>query len=228
MQNVQKWLDGPRNFLVGRAIYNAIGKDANLKSLLLKGETKQSLSALVKGMEYLLNPSCSDLASETKALEAPKKESNPLVTPTTVMPDSADRVLQAIKNEWQKPYKEMCYLQGQLDQFGASNDPNAISKRQEIAIQILDMEKLCMKAWAKRDYYQETGELMEEKKFVIKIPTSPKDLAVLINRIKKNIRNNRLSMSRFPENPVYAKKYLEYKQKYQQVTGEQYQEKDEK
>lgn len=226
MQNVQKWLDGPRNFLVGRAIYNAVGKDTTLKTLLSKGETKHSHAALVKGMEYLLTPIAQ--VFPVKPFEDIPKELTITVTPTSIMPDSADRVLQAIKNEWHKPYKEMCYLQGQLDQFGDANDQNAISKRQEIAVQILDMEKLCMKAWAKRDYYQQTGELMEEKKFVIRIPTNPKEIAVLINRIKKNIRNNRQSMKKFPENPIYAKKYLEYKQKYQQVTGEQYQEKDEK
>jgi len=213
-------LKGLETFSVGRAIYNVVGTDANLKTLLAKGETKQSANALVKGIEYLL---------DNKSVSAPSsdlKEPTNQVHPSTVMPDSNDRVLQAIKNEWQKPYKEMCYLQGQLDQFGDSNDQNAISKRQEIAIQILDMEKLCIKAWAKRDHYQETGELLEEKKFVIRIPNNPKDIAVLINRIKKNIRNNRQSMKKFPDNPVYARKYLEYKQKYQQVTGEQYQEKD--
>ena len=223
MQNVKKWLEGPRSFLVGRAIYNAVGKDSNLKLLLANGETPQSKSALIKGMQYLLTPSSNDLTpTVAKQLEPVEK------SPMAVMPDSQDRVLQAIKNEWQKPYKEMCYLQGQLDQFGGSNDENAISKRQEIAVQILDMEKLCIKAWAKRDHYQNTGELLEEKKFVIRIPTNPKDIAVLINRIKKNIRNNRQSMKNFPDNPIYARKYLEYKQKYQQVTGEQYQERDEK
>jgi hypothetical protein len=228
-QKIHNWLNGNRNFNIGRAIYKIYGNKQTLKDILAKGYSQMGEKLLVFEMQELIAE-----PSEKKVVLPVEKKSKKVAikqteiisndNPAAVMADSDDHVLQAIKIEWHKPYKQMCYLITQLDKYGDSNTKEAINERKQLAANILELEQICMQSWAKRDYYIEHGFVQGAKNQELEIPTDPLALAALINSIKRNIRNNRASMTKKPNQPVYAKKYLMYKDQYKQITGKNYQE----
>jgi len=220
MQKVKEWLDGSRNFIIGRAIYKALGRDPRIIKLIEKGCTDFALQELVNAMELLLAPA-SEIPENLPAAAHSVHANNVHVS---YMADSTNHVLQAIKNEWLPIYKKMCYLQGQLDKYGKSNSVKAVEYREPIADQILELEQKCIKIWKKREYFLEHGRLPQDKKNTAPIPTDPVELATLLSRTKRNIRTNRQQMALHPDKSQFAKKYLDYKLQYQQITGKQYQE----
>ena len=119
----------------------------------------------------------------------------------------------------------MQYLIAQIDQFGEANDPAAIASRMDLAEQILELEQQVNSIWAKKDIYERTAHLADEIIDALVIPTDPIELAELINRIKKGIRNNKTRMQKFPDKSSYAEKYQSYKMQYFKVTGKHYQDK---
>lgn len=226
MQQVKDWLAGSRNFITGRAIYKAFGKDQQLIELLERGQTVYSIQQLVIGMEALIGGQTEPHPAHDTTSTPKAAVSAPTATREAFMPDGGDLVLQAIKAEWMPLYKKMQYLIAQLDKYGDRNDDEAISYRNPIAAEILELEERVNRIWQKRDHYLQHGELLSDKKRTVDIPKDPLKLATLINQIKRNIRTNRQMMKKQPGKPVYAKKYLSYKLQYQQVTGKQYQEVD--
>lgn len=236
MQQIKDWLSGKKNFIIGRAIYRAtISSSDELIQLLDKGYSEYSHQQLINAMQAHLEPPelIRGITLEDRirfGYELPDSEQElypPLMELTSLVPSKPEidpLVIKAIDKEWQIPYKEMQGLIVKLDQFGDANDKNAISTRKELAEQILDLERYVNSIWAKKDQYLKTGTLQEEKE-ELQIPTDPLELADLINRVKKGIRNNRIRMQKNPDKPGYAEKYQHYKMLYFKITGKHYQDK---
>lgn len=212
MYVIDQWLKGPRNFYVGKAIYQTVGNDKHLLEVLNKGKTPIAEELLLKALQKL----CAAPAA------APKPE--PMET-VDEMPVSADPVVKSIREEWIKPYQEMNYKRHQLDQY-KGNDPAMIAKREPLVFQILELEQQCMKAWKKRDYYLQHGKLPDVATKQKELPADPVQLGKYISNLAKNIRRNKQFMKAHPDKPVYAQKYEEYKQEYLDATGNEYQEKN--
>lgn len=232
MQQIKNWLAGKQNFIIGRAIYRAmISADDDLIQLLDKGFTNYSHQQLIKAFQEHIDPPAAPIpkisdADKAKFIDWPddEEEDQPLMElkPLVVVDPL---VLQAIETEWRIPYKKMQYLIAQLDQFGEANDPASVAARKELAEQILELEQQVNSIWAKKDEYQLTGRLNTPVVDELVIPTDPIELAELINRIKKGIRNNRIRMQQKPDSPGYAERYQMYKMQYLRVTGKHYQDK---
>lgn len=218
MQIIKTWLTGKQNFAVGAIMYRTIGKDQSLKDIFSKGETAASKKLLIQAFERMLQP---EQEQPTIPAEAKPDDSE-------VMPDSFDEVLQSLKTKWTEPYQRMNYLRHQLDKdFDDVNSIEAINYRKSIAFAILQLEQECIKVWKERDYYLKHGKLPnvpETKTFVI--PSDPVELANLINSIKKNIRRNRKQLQDNPGDAKYAQLLADYRLKFKQITGKDYDEKD--
>jgi hypothetical protein len=212
MYVIEKWLNGPRNFYVGKAIYLTVGNDKRLIDVLHKGKTPIAEELLLTALQNLLSK------------PTPVKTSKATFE-TAEMPVDADPVLQSIQQEWKKPYQQMNYKRHQLDQY-KGNTPEMIAIRKPLVFEILELEQQCMKMWKKRDHYLEHGKLPDVSERKVELPTDPVELGKLIESIKKNIRRNRKLIHQHPDKPVYAQKYQEYKQQYESVTGKAYEEKD--
>lgn len=213
MYAVQTWLSGQRNFYVGKSIYKTLGKNQRLKDLLEKGKTPTAEELLLKAMQDLV----------TAPVTIP---STPLITKTTdEMPAGTDPVQQSIRAEWMAPYQQMNYKRHELDRYDTDSIEH-IKARKKLAFEILELEQQCMKLWEKRDYYLKHGKLPDIAEKVIEVPTDPVELGKLIESIKKNIRRNRKLQVEHPDKPVYAEKYKEYKQKFEQLTGKPYDERE--
>lgn len=201
-------------------MYNTIGNDQAVKDLISRGETPFAKKLLVEAFEKLI-------AGSSKL----KAESTPADTETEVMQDSFDEVLQSLKEKWVKPYQQMNYLRHQLDtpalkaEDDDMNSIEAINHRKLIASTILDLEQECIQVWNERDYYLKHGKLANVAEANLIIPTDPIKLANLISNTTKNIRRNRKAMTDHPAQPQFAQLYNEYKGKYKQITGKDYDEK---
>jgi hypothetical protein len=233
MQQIKNWLAGKQNFIIGRAIYRAmISAEDDLIQLLDKGFTNYSHQKLIKAFQEHIDPTAAPIpkisdSDKAKFIDWPDDEDDdqPPLMELTSLVKVDPFVVKAIENEWRIPYKNMHHLISQLDQFGDANDDNAISKRMELAGQILDLEQQVNSIWAKKDEYELTGRLNTPVVDELVIPTDPVELAELINRIKKGIRNNKTRMQNHPDKSGYAEKYQMYKMQYLKVTGKHYQDK---
>lgn len=212
MYVIEKWLNGPRNFYVGKAVYQTVGNDKHLLEVLNKGKTPIAEELLLKALQKLC------------AAPAAAPVAKPMETADD-MPVSNDPVVKSIREEWMKPYQEMNYKRHELDKY-QGNDPAMVMKRKELAFEILELEQQCMKAWKKRDHYQQHGKLPDVATKQIVLPTDPIELGKYISNLAKNIRRNKQLMKEHPDKPVYAQKYEEYKQEYIDATGKEYQEKN--
>lgn len=235
MQKIKEWLSGKQNFIIGRAIYRAmISADDELIQLLDQGYSQYTHQKLVNAMQAHLEPpaAIAEITVEDRLNYYPtvwmdEDLDQPLMELTSLVPSKPEIdpfVVKALEKEWQIPYKKMQYLIAQLDQFGEANDPAAIASRMDLAGQILELEQQVNSVWAKKDEYEKTGHLAAAADD-LEIPTDPIELAELINRIKKGIRNNKTRMQQFPDKSSYAEKYQTYKMQYFKVTGKHYQDK---
>ena len=235
MQKIKEWLSGKQNFIIGRAIYRAmISANDELIQLLDQGYSQYTHQKLVNAMQAHLEPPApiSEITVEDRLNHYPtlwidEELDEPLMELTSLVPSKPEIdpfVVKALEKEWQIPYKKMQYLIAQLDQFGEANDPAAIASRMDLAGQILELEQQVNSVWAKKDEYEKTGHLAAAVDD-LEIPTDPIQLAELINRIKKGIRNNKTRMQKFPDKSGYAEKYQTYKMQYFKVTGKHYQDK---
>lgn len=229
MQIIKNWLNGDKNFIAGRVIYRMVGKDEALKQYFETNTDNQAHEKLIAALAEIISPQEKiSTSSDTLPQPAPEplKIEKKAYSAQQHMPDSTDKVLQAIKLQWLKPYKQMCYLQTQLDKFGQLNTQEAINFRKDKAGIILELEQQCIALWKQRDYVIEHGHLPDESDDSdIEIPKDPIELANLISRLKLNIRQNRNRMTKNPDNTNYAAKYLQYKEQFKKVTGKPYQEK---
>lgn len=211
VQVINNWLNGNRNFFTGRALYTSLGTDKALKDLLAKGNTPFAMDAMVKALQGYQPP--------------PPASEPPPDKVTGEMPNGNDAVLNALQQEWKKPYAEMNHMKALLHKWGNDNTPEAIKERERLAFAILEKEQVCISIWAKRDYYQQHGQLPATKAKEQVIPAEPLELGKFIESCKRRIRRNRLSMQLHPDQPQYAEKYLHFKQLYKQATGTEYTEK---
>jgi hypothetical protein len=214
MQILQNWLDGPKNYDVGVAIYDSIGNDDVLKELFYNGETIHTKKRLEAELRAFLD------AGGTNTL--------PVVISANdeqEMQVSDDSIMLSIRDEWQSKYQEMNLLRHKLDQY-QGNAEEMIAAREPIAFAILELEQECMAIWAKRDYYQKHGRLPDVPKDEPEIPTDPVLLGKFLENLKKNIRRNRKKMTAQPGKPEYAQLYLDYKSLYYKITGNEYVEKN--
>lgn len=226
MQKVKEWLQGKRNFIVGRAIYRAIISNNNeLIQLLDKGHTPYSQQQLINAMQEFVEPTPQKIfRSAAKTAQQRTTTITTNITPSTeIVVDKM--VLQSIQLEWQMPYKKMQNLIAQLDKYGDSNSAEAMFARKNLSKEILELEQIVNSIWAKKDEYEKTGILINSGAEELVVPTDPLELAELINRTKKGVRTNRLSMLKYPEKPIYAEKYQHYKTVYLKITGKPYQDK---
>lgn len=220
---VERWMKSGQNWAVGVSLYAALGKDEKLKKLFALGPS----SFAKKKLESALKSIATSTKKEATSLPASPQKKKDIIdseTDVAVMPDSADNILQAIKNEWTIPYMEMNYLRHKM--FGIDgNSPDAVKARGEMAFKVLELEQMCMKIWKKRDYYLEHGKLPDSPEKKQTIPADPIALAKFIENCKKNIRRNRKLMELHADNPDYAAAYNHYRNIFKQATGSDYIEK---
>lgn len=215
MKIIHDWIKRGKNFHVGTAIFAAISKNEELKSLFRKGSNPHSQKILEKELLSFID----------KPVPVIQK-SNPEIEE---IPISKDLILSTIRNKWLPLYQRMNYLRHELDKY-SGNTQEMIAIRKPIAFEILELEQSCQDLWDKADEYTRTGKVPEldepdeDDQFIV--PDNPLDKAKAIENAKRNIRRNRKKINEDPKNLTAAMLYRKYKDFFFRLTGEEYKEKN--
>lgn len=202
MKDIQDWLDGHRNYTVGRLLYETFGEDAELKALFAEGPTEWNKTKLLTSMQ--------ELASGTQAKVELDEYSE--------MPKGADAVLQALHAEWQPLYQAMNYKRHELDKY-QDDTPMQEAVRRSLAHEILSLERQCMAIWKKRDYYQEHGQLPAMQEKAAPVLTDPLAIGRRIETLKRNIRRNKQKTAKYPNNATYPVLVKQYESELEALSG---------
>lgn len=224
MQIIDDWLHNGKNFIVGACIYEAIGHDQALKQLFEHGETDYSSKRLLDALIGLNQGDAAVALHPSSVAKVVGKEEAEQTLQS--MPETDNDVLNAIRNEWLPIYKAMNYKIAALDLWGNNNSKEAMADRKILAEEILQLEQQVMKLWEKADTYKETGKLPDSPNKGFVRPLDPVQLANAINTCKRTIRRHRSDMAKHADKPQYALKYLQQKELYVLLTGNEYEEKD--
>jgi hypothetical protein len=209
---IDRWLNGKRNFIVGRVLYDVFGNDKGIKDLLRKGNTAFSGARLLQALQQL---NAKPVTVVHEVAEA---------TMFMPMPAGTDDVLIGLENEWKPSYVRMNFLRHKLDEYNERNDDEARTACAALCKEILQLEKDVMQVWNKRNYYAEHGKLPFVQDVKDDMPGDPLKLAFYIENIKKNIRRNRKLMNEPGADAKYAQLYGQWKDKYFMAVGEEYKE----
>lgn len=182
---IKKWLNGTRNYTVGTILYNQFGHDEAVKKQLATGKSDYTAKVLLESINKLLN---GDEVKTAIEKQLPVHE---------LMPDDADMVLQALKNEWMPLYTQMNYKRHELDKYLEDETDAANTKRGTLAMEILTLEKQCISIWQKRDHYLKHKTLPGKN-----IDTEPVigkfEAANRISNLKIYVRRYKNILSRLP------------------------------
>ena len=193
---IHKWIDGKRNFTIGCVLYTRYGTDDALKELFSEGRTTYTEAKLLE---------------ELKAIVSEKKVQTPEQYAAHAKFPDGDKVVNALRDQWMPLYTEMNYKRHELDRFLHQKTDAATRRRGKLAMQILTLEKCCMKIWTDRDHYLEFGKLptqdVKEDPVIdpVKLVERYKNVQGYIRRYKMHLRNNPDD----PKNIALLKKYEE-------------------
>lgn len=210
MRLIDDWLKGKQNFIVGRSLYKIFGKEEALQKLFAGGETAFAKKKLADAL--------------TALSVAPVKVLTAEDTSFTEMPAANDEVLNSLQAAWKEKYARMNMLRHNLDQYGSDNSPETIAACEPICKEILMLEKEINKLWRERDYYLENKKLPTVASKKKELSSKIDEAAQQLENIKKNIRRNNGLMQKFSAEPKYAQLYNDYKNRYKEITGEDYKE----
>ncbi len=194
---IENWLNGSKNFIVGRALYARFGADAKLKELFAKGELPFIKDALVKALQAINESGKRTVIKEVYASYEK-------------MPPGKDSILRALHEEWTPLYSRMKLLQYKLGSYGSDNSTETRENCRLLCVEILDLEQQCMVIWAKKDFYEEHGHLPETRTDEIEIPEDALEAGRLLETTKRQVRRYKKECKDNPANAKYAgllKKY---------------------
>lgn len=182
-QLILRWLNGRRNYTVGKLLYDQYGSNEDKKALFSTGKTPLTDGELLTALQNLLTE---DELPVAKEVDQPFEQ----------MPDDKDAVLAAIKAEWLPHYTEMNYKRHQLDPLLSIDTPDAELRRALLAKDILMLEQKCQTIWAKRDYYLQHKKLpgiSTDKEVVVadfKAARRIESVKTYIRQYRKKVKDN--------------------------------------
>lgn len=152
MNEIINWLNGPRNFEEGLALYLKYGTSPSLKRILsIKGETKQNMDTLVYELGKLSRNE--DIPVRKVAIK-PRQVNNPVPAPVAdnkpALTQQLGSDIKAIIETKNRLFKQYVALFHQLEHF--SND-----ERLKAALECLNIMDEVQRLWGVIDYHREHG-----------------------------------------------------------------------
>lgn len=196
MQMIKDWLLSKRSYTYGCILYNRFGNNEELKQLFSKGPTPFTTNKLASAMQEIITG------------DPPKKAK---ISRGEMPPVENDKVLKALRDQWMPSYTKMNYKRHELDKYLFLTSQTAMHKRAKLAMEILKLEKECMRIWAKRDHYIEFGKLPDQSEKPEPV-VDPMRMALRYKNVQGYIRRYKYLLRRGPanaENVALLKRYEE-------------------
>lgn len=199
MKIIADWLNGRRNYTVGCILYNRFGSDDELKILFERGKTDFTESKLLECLKEMVVPT--------------KKEEKIKEVAVEKFPESKNKVLISLRDQWMPFYTEMNYKRHQLDKFLFQKTDAAMKRRAKLAMDILNLEKRCMFIWQQRDHYIEFGRLPQQEKAEPVI--DPGRIAERYIKVQSYLRKYKMHIRREPGNPRFIALLQKYENEFE-------------
>jgi len=200
MQDLTAWLNSKRDFNEGVQIYLKYGDNKQFVQLLLDGETaytRKNLFENLRGIYYDLKNGTTQTDPVVKKQQA--EVTAPIVThtdqtqvplPAPALQPQKGELYNVCKRDADRHYKELMNLRAQLFALCDVNDSkmddahDLIQQRQDIVLQLMNLQYETDQAYEKLRYVEEHGTLptITEAK-PEEIPTNP----ILLLKFKKNL-----------------------------------------
>lgn len=196
MEEVRSWLNGDRDYFAGCKLYLKYGDDPVLTALFRKQDISRfKEERLLKAMIDIWRGG-QVKATLPNAIVAPSNRKD------EGWPKSRDKILSALRKQWEPLFKEMKTLHAQLLLIGSDEERGVAAHR------ILDLDDACDIIYAKRDHYLQYGRLPDEKE-PDKV-VDPAKYAVRLEAAKRYVRRYKNHLKKNPKNEKYAAKLKKY------------------
>ncbi len=184
---IKNWLSGKRNYTVGCILYNRYGTDEELKILFEKGKTDYTEKKLLDELKKLTTDNRQPTADEVRGGQWSAVGGQ--------FPESSNKIIHSLREQWMPLYTEMNYKRHELDKFLNQKTDAATRRRAKLAMEILLLEKRCMMIWQQRDHYIEFGRLPAQEKTEpvvdpVKVIERYKNVQCYIRRYKMYLRKD--------------------------------------
>ncbi len=220
LQLIKKWIDGPREFFTGVAIYRKLpDKHAPLLQLLSQGPSdigKQKLLEALKAAytslqaQELVNPEHTGVTVRKVVLKPQEPVNTPQETPIEAVPVN-EPLYKAAKTEADNLYKQVMNARAELfamaryDGMTDPNLPDLIEQRRPLAVDLVKAFKKVSELYDRADYVKKHGRLPD-----IEIPAPDEELLEEIPdaQVKQKLDNLRKIYNKTKAKPVTAERAL--------------------
>lgn len=195
MTIIEQWLNGPRDYMAGVALYLTYGNNMNLKRVFSHGPSDYNVEKLAYELEHIKH--LGEATEKKKPVHVPQLPPQEYVPPVEPAPDRSQYVIQEkpelyhqLHREWRQFYKQASHLhQTQLGMDQHKND------RGKAARQIIELfENEISPRWEMLDYFEEHGHFPEVTK------PEPIQYVTAADMLKR--RNNlRTYITKYQDNP---------------------------
>jgi hypothetical protein len=237
MENIRKWLNGPRNYSEGVKLLLEHSQDEKLKKLFsTEGPTDFKKKKLHETLQQILSNTnrngIKNFIQRQKPLEPELQKvlnttstrlisqtptrldiSAPLQNPNK-WPAQMDEVTKALFEKWKPIYAEKCNLEARIYEVAKAGLKNK-SKEMEagkMAHRILDLDDQCEQIYEQRNHYLKTGELPFHSK-PSKLVVDPVKMATELKNAERYLREYKGRLKKNPADEKAAVKLKQYEEK---------------
>lgn len=193
---ITNWLNGPREYYAGAALYLSHGKDPVLKRVFSEPPNDFKRKKLVEALRGLITTQVKVEtqveASKTTVIATEKRAERQ-------WPEQRDETLQALHLQWKPIFAEMMNLMNRIFDvavLGQSDPYNKILAGQ-MAHRILDLDDMCDELYAKRDHYLQHGKLPAHET-PMELVVDPMKIPLALQNAKRYAREYRAKLVKNP------------------------------
>lgn len=195
-EQITNWLNGPRNYEAGAALYLAHGSDRVLKTVFSEPPNDFKRKKLVEALRGLISKKVQQVAQieisrETLIIREAKAARQ--------WPEQRDETLNALRLQWKPIFAEMMNLMGRIFDIAVlgQSDPYNKILAGEMAHRILDLDDEIDELYVKRDYYLAHGKLPAHDA-PMELVVDPKKIPLALQNAKRYCREYKAKLAKNP------------------------------
>lgn len=208
MDEIRKWLKGPRDYESGAKLYIQHGTDRNLRKIFMEPASDFKKKKLVEVLSSMVTKKqhVAEKVAVTKEVALRHISKSPGQWPAEL-----DPTLKALKEKWKPLFAEMMNLSARIYDVAleGTKDPAKKAEAGEMAHRILDLDDECDAIYQQRDHYIQFGKLKAEKK-PMDLVVDPVKIPVALENARRYVRQYRNKLKKNPGDVQAAEKMKQY------------------
>lgn len=195
-QDITNWLNGPREYYAGAALYLAHGRDRMLKRVFSEPPSDFKRKKLVEALRGLISTQAKveTVVEETKTTVITTEQ-----RADRQWPEQLDETLLALKLQWKPLFAEMMNLSARIYDMAKAGETDAAMKAEagKMAHRILDLDDQCDDLYEKRDFYLKNGKLPAHAA-PLELAVDPMKIFMSLQNAKRYAREYKAKLKKNP------------------------------